>query len=78
MQSLAAFLPMHAVFGAVMRVDVLVAGVPCVVRDVNLTFPSYHRHVHLRDPAGPFTEGPPPNITLVEGDGALSTRVVCC
>ena len=31
MQSLAAFLPMHAVFGAVMRVDVLVAGVPCVV-----------------------------------------------
>ena len=31
MQSLAAFFPMHAVLGAVMRVDVLVAGVPCVV-----------------------------------------------
>ena len=43
----------------------------CVVRDVNLTYPSYHRHVHLRDPVAPFTQGPPPNITLLQGDGSL-------
>ena len=38
----------------------------CAVRDVNVTYPSYHRHVHLRDPLGPFTIGPPPNITVIE------------
>ena len=38
----------------------------CAVRDVNVTYPSYHRDVHLRDPLGPFTNGPPPNITVIE------------
>ena len=49
--------------------------IPCIVQDVNVTFPSYHRKIHLRDPIQPFSQGPPPNITLIEGDGAIVERL---
>ena len=51
------------------------AGIPCIVQDVNLTYPSYHREIHLRDPVAPFSLGPPPNITLIVGDGAVVERL---
>ena len=46
----------------------------CRVADLNLTYPSYNRDVHLRD-VQPFGSGPPPNITLLEGDGNTLERV---
>ena len=46
----------------------------CHISDLNLTYPSYHREVHLRD-AKPFSRGPPPNITLLEGGHNTVTRV---
>ena len=35
---------------------------------------SDNREIHLRDPQ-PFADGPPPNITLLEGDNNTVTRV---
>jgi hypothetical protein len=46
----------------------------CLVTDLNITYASYNRHVHLRDPQ-PFHRGPPPNITLLEGNNNTISRV---
>ena len=46
----------------------------CHVSDLNLTYPSYNREVHLRD-VQPFGRGPPPNITLLEGNSNTVSRV---
>ena len=46
----------------------------CAVSDLNITYASYNRQVHLRDP-NPFQRGPPPNITLLEGDNNSVSRL---
>ena len=46
----------------------------CTVSDVNLTYPTFMKHVHLRDPQ-PFANGPPPNLTLIEGNSSIVTRL---
>ena len=46
----------------------------CAVSDVNITYASYNRYLHLRDPQ-PFHRGPPPNITLMEGNNNSISRL---
>ena len=46
----------------------------CHVSDLNLTYPSYQKYMHLRD-MHPFSKGPPPNNTLLEGDYNTVTRL---
>ena len=46
----------------------------CAIADLNITYPSYHREIHLRDPK-PFADGPPPNVTLLHANDSTVDRV---
>ena len=46
----------------------------CSLSRVNISYPSYHQQIHLRDPQ-PFRDGPPPNITLLAGDHNTMDKV---
>jgi hypothetical protein len=46
----------------------------CQVTDLNITYPSYQREFHLRDPT-PFKGGPPPNTTLFHGSNSTLSRI---
>ena len=46
----------------------------CKLHGLNITYPSYHREIHLRDPQ-PFRNGPPPNTTHFEADDSTITQL---